>query len=339
MYREPTNETVVNIHKDNPYTHLERRLSGSWTSMPEEDVINEVLRIIALEINPSEAIKRLEKKNVDLEDGLARIEETNKKIDEAVESAYSAIEELNKKSEQINNVVNEVSRQFMLSSELTGQQRAEIAKQYRGVGVGDEVNPNEVVNIKGKLFKMVQPSPITIDAENWLDDPSLFTPFLQKTITDEETGEEIEVVEEFRKPQGSHDAYAIGNKVLFEGQVYESIIDENVWTPTEHPQGWRLVVEAGDEIEDEEPQEEEVEEAEEDSEEAEDTEEPTEPEQPQEEEASEEEIVEDFVTPTGGHDAYSIGDKVRFNGNIYQSAIDGNVWSPSDHPQGWSLIE
>lgn len=42
-----------------------------------------------------------------------------------------------------------------------------------------------------------------------------------------------------------------------------------------------------------------------------------------------------WVQPTGGHDAYKIGDKVTFNGQRYTSKINGNVWSPTAYPAGW----
>lgn len=48
--------------------------------------------------------------------------------------------------------------------------------------------------------------------------------------------------------------------------------------------------------------------------------------------------VADWVAPTGGHDAYSVGDRVRFEGQVWESTIAGNVWSPSAYPQGWKLI-
>lgn len=42
--------------------------------------------------------------------------------------------------------------------------------------------------------------------------------------------------------------------------------------------------------------------------------------------------------PTGAHDAYNIGDIVDYNGTLYKSLIDGNVWSPEAHPAGWEKI-
>lgn len=36
---------------------------------------------------------------------------------------------------------------------------------------------------------------------------------------------------------------------------------------------------------------------------------------------------------------YMKGDKVRYNGKVYESLIDNNVWSPDGYPAGWKLIE
>lgn len=43
----------------------------------------------------------------------------------------------------------------------------------------------------------------------------------------------------------------------------------------------------------------------------------------------------EWMQPTGAQDAYSIGDKVTYEGVRYVSLIDGNVWSPAAHPAGW----
>ena len=41
--------------------------------------------------------------------------------------------------------------------------------------------------------------------------------------------------------------------------------------------------------------------------------------------------------PTGSHDAYNKGDIVNYNGRLYRSTIDGNVYSPDDYPAGWEV--
>ena len=42
-----------------------------------------------------------------------------------------------------------------------------------------------------------------------------------------------------------------------------------------------------------------------------------------------------FIQPTGAHNAYPLGAKVKFNNRHYISIIDANVWSPEEYPQGW----
>lgn len=46
----------------------------------------------------------------------------------------------------------------------------------------------------------------------------------------------------------------------------------------------------------------------------------------------------EYVQPTGGHDAYNVGDKISYNGKKYECLANGCVWSPKDYPQGWKEI-
>lgn len=41
--------------------------------------------------------------------------------------------------------------------------------------------------------------------------------------------------------------------------------------------------------------------------------------------------------PTGAHDAYNAGDVVSYNGSLYRSLIDGNVYAPDTYPAGWEV--
>lgn len=107
------------------------------------------------------------------------------------------------------------------------------------------------------------------------------------------------------------------------GKVYRSTIDNNVWAPSAYPQGWEEVsIDAGPiEPDTEEPGGGEVIEPEP----------KPEPEEP--------ETYPEFVQPTGAHDAYQIGDRVLYNGKVYESTIANNAYSPDAYPQGWKLIE
>lgn len=79
---------------------------------------------------------------------------------------------------------------------------------------------------EGKLYKVVQGHTSQAD---WT--PSEL-PALYKSYMDEN------IIAEWEQPQGSHDAYQKGDKVIFDSKVYVSIAENNVWKPTEY--GWEL---------------------------------------------------------------------------------------------------
>lgn len=49
-----------------------------------------------------------------------------------------------------------------------------------------------------------------------------------------------EVIPDWEQPDSTN-AYQIGDKVRFEGKVYENLIDNNVWSPAAYPTSWREV--------------------------------------------------------------------------------------------------
>ena len=55
-------------------------------------------------------------------------------------------------------------------------------------------------------------------------------------------------------------------------------------------------------------------------------------------EGSEEEGYPDWVQPDSTN-PYMTGDRVSYEGTVYESTVDNNVWSPADYPQGWSVVE
>ena len=50
------------------------------------------------------------------------------------------------------------------------------------------------------------------------------------------------------------------------------------------------------------------------------------------------ETIPEWVQPDSTN-AYMIGDKVKFEGHVYESIIDNNIWSPSAYPAGWKVID
>lgn len=97
--------------------------------------------------------------------------------------------------------------------------------------------------------------------------------------------------------------YSKGECCTESGKVWRSLIDNNVHSPSAYPQGWQDVsIEESGGTEQQ-------------------------PEQPPE-----------WKQPEGGHDAYKVGDRATYNGKVYESTINGNVWTPDAYPQGWKVV-
>lgn len=48
------------------------------------------------------------------------------------------------------------------------------------------------------------------------------------------------VIPEWEQP-GSTNGYMIGDKVSYEGRIYESLINNNIWSPAAYPAGWQEI--------------------------------------------------------------------------------------------------
>ena len=89
----------------------------------------------------------------------------------------------------------------------------------------------------GTLYKVIQAH---TSQYGWEPDitPSLFA---KNLIVKDDDGEQVDIPE-FEQPDSTN-PYMKGDKVRFEGKVYQSLIDNNVWSPAAYPQGWEEVTE------------------------------------------------------------------------------------------------
>ena len=87
----------------------------------------------------------------------------------------------------------------------------------------------------GVLYKVLQAHTSQV---GWEPDiaPSLFA---KNLIIKDDSGEQVDIPE-WVQPDSTN-PYMIGDKVKFEGKIYQSLIDNNVWSPTAYPQGWEEV--------------------------------------------------------------------------------------------------
>jgi hypothetical protein len=124
----------------------------------------------------------------------------------------------------------------MFAQSLTNEQAMEIATVYPKYEIGKSYAVGEYftygINNVGdsQLYKVVQEH---ISQADWIpsDTPSLYEPIGLNT-----SGYPL-----WSKPSGSHDAYNIGDVVDYNGTLYKSLIDGNVYSPDEYPNGWEVV--------------------------------------------------------------------------------------------------
>lgn len=118
------------------------------------------------------------------------------------------------------------------SASLPDADAIEAAELFPAWAVGVAYSVGERVQYDGKLYKVVQAHNSQAD---WTPPtvPALFTEVAKPG--------EIPV---WKQPTGAQDAYNKGDKVWYPDvntTVYESVIDSNVWSPNDYPQGWKVV--------------------------------------------------------------------------------------------------
>lgn len=101
--------------------------------------------------------------------------------------------------------------------------------EFDGNGVAYEVGKRIMYN--GILYKVIQAHTSQV-GWNPVDAPSLFAKVINETIDGS--------IPEFEQP-GSTNPYMKGDKVIFNGKVYESLIDNNVYSPEAYPAGWKEI--------------------------------------------------------------------------------------------------
>ncbi|WP_438467798.1 hypothetical protein [Streptococcus pluranimalium] len=163
---------------------------------------------------------------------------------EKVQAQTGLVEELKEATQEAKTLLDEVKAEvtvirnaFVKATDLPEDIKSQIVASYPTLSVGDKVEAGQVFNINGQLMEAIKSA--SMDAENFIGDLSLFKPFTKATV--EVDGETLTVVNDFVQPTGAHDVYKKGDRVTFEGKVYESVIDNNAYSPTAYQAGWKII--------------------------------------------------------------------------------------------------
>lgn len=121
------------------------------------------------------------------------------------------------------------TRKLIRVDELSEEELTEMIDLYPQYEIDCPYVVGDIFKYEGKLYKVIQAH---TSLENWKPNelPALYLSLMPENI-----------IPEWVQPTMAEDAYKIGDKVIFEGKVYESIIDSNTWSPTDYPQGWKLI--------------------------------------------------------------------------------------------------
>lgn len=161
--------------------------------------------------------------------------------DESVpDSLRNAIESLNTKQiemeetqatfTQVQQSLHKVAK--MVASEVTDDAKAlAIQEFYDDWEVGVKYEVGTYIRYEEVLYKVITAHTSQSD---WT--PTSASSLFAKVLTDP-TGETIN---EWVQPDSTN-AYMTGDKVIFDGKTYESIIDNNVWSPSAYPAGWKEI--------------------------------------------------------------------------------------------------
>ena len=117
-----------------------------------------------------------------------------------------------------------------LADNLTDEQAVQVPLIFEAWQVGVNYKVGKKLVYEEVLYKVLQDH---TSQETWTpkDAPSLFA----RVLVDD-GGAVLDWVQ-----PDSTNPYMKGDRVKFEGKIYESLIDSNVWSPTAYPAGWKEI--------------------------------------------------------------------------------------------------
>lgn len=121
----------------------------------------------------------------------------------------------------------------ILAENLDDEAAIDAVELFQNWAVGAEYEKDERVRYNGVLYKVLQSHTSQAD---WTPDTA-FSLFARVMIP------EPEVIPVWEQPDSTN-PYMKGDKVHYptaDDDIYESVVDNNVWSPSDYPDGWEIV--------------------------------------------------------------------------------------------------
>ena len=227
-------ETRLINYDDNAGILSYLNANGEWKQVSKQDFNAATQKLIDAFFKDIENLRPIEQRQIEqLTEQSQKLSEEKEQLsseNKAVKEENVVVKEQNKTLEQTNESLKIAVSKLFSSAEIQAN-----IDSYPEYEVGKAYAPGDTFRYQGKLYITVQAHTSQAD---WLPDavPALYTPI--EVIGKATDGSDIK---EFKQPTGAHDAYKKGDKVRYNGKVYESLIDNNAYSPDAYPQGWKEV--------------------------------------------------------------------------------------------------
>lgn len=225
------------VQFNNNLKTLDFLTESGWHKVAYEDFSDEVksavdtINAATLNLRPIEERKLDEARQEQqkLADENANVRKENETVKQENASVKAENEQLTETNQALKMAVSHI---------FTADESAAYINTYQEYQPNHLYGQGEIFRYNGKLYITAQSH---ISQAGWRPDttPALYIPF--EVVGKSEGGDSPKPITEFKQPTGAHDAYKKGDKVRFEGKVYESLIDNNAYSPTAYPQGWKEV--------------------------------------------------------------------------------------------------
>ena len=141
------------------------------------------------------------------------------------DTLFDAISEVQKKEQSLTKIGKIVANNVTDDAvALTLQEFYDIWK------AGETYNVGRYLQYENTLYKVLQEH---TSQETWA--PNVATSIYAKVLVDPSG----ETILDWEQPDSTN-AYMTGDKVRFEGAVYVCIVNNNIWSPTAYPAGWKI---------------------------------------------------------------------------------------------------
>ena len=202
--------------------------------MPSADLSKfEVVKDESVPDSLRNAIESLNTKQSEMEETQATLNAKQSEMEETqatLNTKQIEMEETQATFTQVQQSLHKVAK--MVASEVTDDAKAlAIQEFYDDWEVGVKYEVGTYIRYEGVLYKVITAHTSQSD---WT--PTSASSLFAKVLTDP-TGETIN---EWVQPDSTN-PFMAGDKVIFNGKTYESVIDNNVWSPSAYPAGWKEI--------------------------------------------------------------------------------------------------